>query len=139
MFFCFRGTRVLKGINAAHRFSCLHIVDFNLELPFKKKKQFYFFKITYFFMAVLGLHAVCGLSLVEAKHAGSMAPAPGLSARAQQLRCTGLLALSGSNVGSSQTRSGTCVPCTGRRILMHCMTWEDPGIAPFFRTFYLME
>ena len=28
-------------------------------------------------MAVLGLHAVCGLSLVEAKHVGSVAPAPG--------------------------------------------------------------
>ena len=30
------------------------------------------------------------------------------------------------HVGSSQTRDGTCVPCIGRRILIHCATREVP-------------
>ena len=37
-------------------------------------------------MAVLGLHAVRGLSLVEAKHVDSVAAAPGSSVQAQRLR-----------------------------------------------------
>lgn len=37
-------------------------------------------------MAALGLHAVRGLSLVEAKHVDSVAAAPGSSAQAQWLR-----------------------------------------------------
>ena len=31
------------------------------------------------------------------------------------------------HVGSSQTRDLTLVPCIGRRILIHCVTWEVPG------------
>lgn len=42
-------------------------------------------------MAVLGLHAVPGLSLVEEKHAGPGAAAPGSGARAQGLRLPALL------------------------------------------------
>ena len=37
---------------------------------------------------------------------------------AQKLWCMGLVAL--SHVGSSRTREQTCVPCIGRRILIHC-------------------
>ena len=46
--------------------------------------------------------------------------------RAQQLWRTGLFAL--RHVGSSQTRDGTRVPCTGRRILNHWATREVPQI-----------
>ena len=46
----------------------------------------------------------------------------GSRAQAQQLWCTGLVAL--RHVGSSCTRARTCVPCIGRRILNHCTTRE---------------
>ena len=42
--------------------------------------------------------------------------------QAQQLWCTGLVAL--RHVGSSQTRARTHVPCIGRWILNHCATRE---------------
>ena len=48
----------------------------------------------------------------------------GSRAQAQQLWCTGLVAL--RHVGSSQTRARTRVPCTGRRIVNHCATREVP-------------
>ena len=35
------------------------------------------------------------------------------------------------HVGSSQTRDGTRVPCTGRRILNHCATREIPTLLYF--------
>ena len=53
--------------------------------------------------------------------------------RAQQLQCTGLVAL--RHVGSSQTRAQTRVLCIGRRILNHCATKEAPP--KFF--FLIME
>ena len=46
------------------------------------------------------------------------------SSQAQQLRCTGLVAL--WHVGSSRTRARTRVPCFGRQILNHCATGEIP-------------
>ena len=45
----------------------------------------------------------------------------------QQLRHTGLVAP--WHVGSSWTRSQTCVPCIGRWILNHCATREAPAIS----------
>ena len=39
----------------------------------------------------------------------------------------GLAAL--QHVGSSWTRDRTCVPCIGRRILIHCATREDPPLS----------
>ena len=43
-------------------------------------------------------------------------------AQAQQLWRPGLVA--SQHVGSSRTRDQTCVPCTGRQILIHCATRE---------------
>ena len=48
----------------------------------------------------------------------------GSRAQAQQLWCTGSVAL--RQVGSSQTRARTRVPCIGRQILYHCATREAP-------------
>ena len=48
----------------------------------------------------------------------------GSRAQAQQLWCTGLVAL--WHVGSSWTRARTRVPCIGRQILNHCATREAP-------------
>ena len=52
-------------------------------------------------------------------------------AEAQQLRHTGLVAL--KHAGSSSTRDGTHVPCTGRWILIHCATGD---VSPFFLSFF---
>ena len=57
----------------------------------------------------------------------------GSRAQAQQLWCTGLVAL--QQVGSSWTRALTCVSCIGRRILNHCATREVP--THFFIEFIL--
>ena len=46
----------------------------------------------------------------------------GSRAQAQQLWCTGLVAL--RHVGSSRARDRTHVPCIGSRILNHCATRE---------------
>ena len=48
----------------------------------------------------------------------------GSRVQAQQLWCTGLVAL--WHVGSSRTRAQTRVSCIGRRILSHCATREAP-------------
>ena len=53
----------------------------------------------------------------------------GSRAQAQQLWCTGLVAL--WHVGSSTTRDRTCVPCIGRWILNHCATREVPRNPPY--------
>ena len=53
----------------------------------------------------------------------------GSRAQAQQLWCTGLVAL--WHVGSSRTRDQTPVPCVGRQILNHCATREVPGVVFF--------
>ena len=47
-------------------------------------------------------------------------------AQAQQLWHMGLVVP--RHVGSSQTRAQTCVPCTGRWILNHCITREVPAL-----------
>ena len=85
----------------------------------------------------------CGLSLATASREHSLAvvprflivvasPAaehglqylqgPGSRAQAQQLRCTGFIA--SWHVETFQTRDQPHVPCTGRRILIHCTTRE---------------
>ena len=109
---------------------------------------FTFFKkilFIYLFMAVLGLRfcarafSSCGkrgplfiavrgpLTIAASTCCGAQAP----DAQAQQLWLTGLVAL--RHVGSSQTRTWTCVPCIGRQILNHCATRE----ALFFFTFLI--
>ena len=49
--------------------------------------------------------------------------------------CTGLAAP--RHVGSSRTRTRTCVPCIGRRILNHCATREVPIIIFLNKFIYL--
>ena len=66
-----------------------------------------------------------GFSCWGPRALGTWAPQsglPGSRAQAQQLRCTGLVAL--QQVESSQTRDRTRVPCIGRRILNHQTTRE---------------
>ena len=48
-----------------------------------------------------------------------------LGTLAQQLRCTGLVAL--RPVGSCWTRDRTHAPCIGRQILNHLTIWEAPN------------
>ena len=59
----------------------------------------------------------CGMRAQQLWLAGSRV-------QAQQLWCTGLVAL--WHVGSSRTRDRTCVPCIGRWIPNHCTTTEVP-------------
>ena len=109
---------------------------------------FYFFlifkKFIYFWLCWVFV-AVRGLSLVVASGGYSLSRYAGFSlwwllllqstgsrrtgfsscgTRAQQLWLAGLVAP--RHVGSSQTRTRTCVLCTGRRILNHCTTRETP-------------
>ena len=53
----------------------------------------------------------------------------GSRAQAQQLWCMGSVAP--WHVGSSRTRARTHVPCTGRRTLNHCATWEALCLVSF--------
>ena len=69
-------------------------------------------------------HRLQARSLQQLWHVGSRA-------QAQQLWCTGLVAL--RHVGSSQTRDRTCVPCIGRQILNPCATTEVPTLFFFFK------
>ena len=55
---------------------------------------------------------------LAAEHGSKCAGFSSCSMWAQELRCMGLVAL--RHVGSSRTRDQTCVPCIGRRILIHC-------------------
>ena len=66
---------------------------------------------------------VCRLSLVVA-HGLQQLWLAGSRAQAQQLWCTGLVAL--WHVGSSRTRAQTIVPCIGRWILNQCTMREAP-------------
>ena len=104
--------------------------------------EIYFLNV-YLFLVVLGLHCSIGLSLVAVSGDDSLAVVRGLltaaaslvakqwlqgtglqqsqhvdsRAQAQQMWCTGLVAL--QHVGSSQTRDRTLVSCIGRWILYH--------------------
>ena len=43
------------------------------------------------------------------------------------------------HVESSRTRDGTCVPCIGRQILIHCATKEVLKLFFFFLTYALND
>ena len=130
-------------------FKALSFKYFKLFSHIQKSHFLSFYKL-YLFLAVLGLRAVCGLSLVAVsmdcslvvlrlliavaslvvKHRlqgeqASVSAVLGLSncgSGAQQFWHTSLLAL--RYVESSQTRDHTGVPCTGSWILNHWTTRE---------------
>ena len=112
-------------------------IQVSMNLP----STFFFFWLHWVFFAAHGLSLVVarrGYSSLRctgfwlqwlllfqstgSRHAGFSS----CSTWAQQLWHVGLVVL--RHVGSSQTRDGTCVPCTGRRILNHCATREVPTI-----------
>ena len=110
----------------------VHTLSTSLQLEFLNLLKL----INYLFLAALGLHCCtqafssCGeRGLLFVVVLGLLIVVASLfvehrlqTSRLQQLWCTGLVAP--RQVGSSQTRARTHVPCIGRQILNHCATRE---------------
>ena len=86
--------------------------------------SFFFKKILYLFLAVLGVHCCVGFSLLVVSWGYPYLCRAGFSLRR-------LLSLWSMCVAASGTRDQTCVSCTGRCSLSHWTTRRPLGLAVF--------
>ena len=88
------------------------------------KKNFYYFLLGFFFLIAVSFHC-CLQSLLRASHCGGFSFYAAQALGAQRLQYLWLSGLTAPwHVESSWARDRTRVPCTGRRILIHCTTRE---------------
>ena len=114
----------------------------SLKKSEKRKNNFNFFLSLFVILAVLSLRSACRLSLVETSGCYSALQRSGSSMRWLLSRCSGsgregfrscslqtqesrhTGSVAPWHVRSSRIRDQTHVPCTGRRIFIHCTAQE---------------